>query len=89
MAYVPQQAWIQHATLKNNILFGKPENDALYYKVLSACALETDLAMLPAADMTEIGEKVRQRSILFWTSLDTLCIFLHICAYNLLLFFAF
>jgi len=57
-AYVAQQAWIQNATLKDNILFGKSLNDCLYYKVLEACALVPDLAMLPAADKTEIGEKV-------------------------------
>ena len=27
MAYVPQQAWIQNATLKDNILFGKTLDD--------------------------------------------------------------
>ena len=27
MAYVPQQAWMQNATLKNNILFGKKLNE--------------------------------------------------------------
>lgn len=57
-AYVAQQAWIQNATLKDNILFGKRLNDSLYYKVLDTCALVPDLAMLPAADQTEIGEKV-------------------------------
>ena len=57
-AYVAQQAWIQNVTLKDNILFGKSLNDSLYYKVLDTCALMPDLAMLPAADQTEIGEKV-------------------------------
>ena len=58
MAYVAQQAWIQNATLRNNILFGKQMDDRLYAKILDACALRTDLQMLPGADMTEIGEKV-------------------------------
>ena len=60
VAYVPQQAWMQNATLKNNILFGKDEDLCYYYRVLEACALTRDLEMLPAADRTEIGEKVRQ-----------------------------
>lgn len=57
VAYVPQQAWIQNATLQDNILFGKPLNKQLYDQVLDACALTPDLAMLPAGDQTEIGEK--------------------------------
>lgn len=57
IAYVPQQAWIQNATLQDNILFGKPLNKRLYDKVIQACALTADLAMLPGGDQTEIGEK--------------------------------
>uniref|UniRef100_A0A6I8NZ47 ATP binding cassette subfamily C member 3 n=1 Tax=Ornithorhynchus anatinus TaxID=9258 RepID=A0A6I8NZ47_ORNAN len=57
VAYVPQQAWIQHASLKDNILFGQPWTEQKYQHVLEACALTTDLAMLPAGDRTEIGEK--------------------------------
>ncbi|XP_055597196.1 multidrug resistance-associated protein 1-like isoform X2 [Uranotaenia lowii] len=57
IAYVPQQAWIQNATLKENILFGKPFDAQRYDKVLESCALKPDLAMLPGGDMTEIGEK--------------------------------
>jgi len=59
VAYVPQEAWIRNATVKDNILFGKTYNETVYKSVLSACALERDLAILPAGDMTEIGEKVR------------------------------
>ncbi|XP_015211606.1 ATP-binding cassette sub-family C member 3 isoform X2 [Lepisosteus oculatus] len=57
VAYVPQQAWIQNATLRNNILFGLPYNEQKYRSVLEACALVTDLEVLPGGDMTEIGEK--------------------------------
>uniref|UniRef100_A0A3B5MAS9 ATP-binding cassette sub-family C member 5 n=1 Tax=Xiphophorus couchianus TaxID=32473 RepID=A0A3B5MAS9_9TELE len=48
MAYVAQQAWILNATLRDNIL---------YQSVLSACCLKLDLALLPNADLTEIGER--------------------------------
>lgn len=58
MAYVPQQAWIQNATVKDNILFGRAFNEALYKRTLHDCALEQDLEILPGGDMTEIGEKV-------------------------------
>ena len=58
MAYVPQQAWIQNATVKDNILFGKPYDEVAYKRTLSVCALEQDLEILPGGDMTEIGECV-------------------------------
>ncbi|KAG7197439.1 hypothetical protein KM043_013293 [Ampulex compressa] len=57
IAYVSQQAWIQNATLQDNVLFGKTLNKALYNRVIEACALGPDLKMLPAGDQTEIGEK--------------------------------
>ena len=58
MAYVPQQAWIQHDTLRSNILFGRAMQQGLYDRVVDACALKPDLDILPGGDMTEIGEKV-------------------------------
>lgn len=96
VAYVPQQAWIRNATLRDNILFGNPYDARKYKEVvrsfftvekgsmfliffffsflfsptflidhlflffptqIEACALSPDLALLPAGDMTEIGEK--------------------------------
>nr|XP_034960244.1 canalicular multispecific organic anion transporter 2 [Zootoca vivipara] len=57
VAYVPQLAWIQNATLKDNILFGHLHNEKKYQTVLEACALKQDLEMLPGGDQTEIGEK--------------------------------
>ncbi|XP_014741414.1 PREDICTED: canalicular multispecific organic anion transporter 1 isoform X1 [Sturnus vulgaris] len=57
LAYVPQQAWIQNATLKDNIIFGSELDEARYQKVIKACALLPDLELLPAGDQTEIGEK--------------------------------
>lgn len=43
--------------LQDNILFGRPLEEEFYEKVLSACALDADLADLPAGDMTELGER--------------------------------
>ncbi|XP_041714664.1 ATP-binding cassette sub-family C member 3 isoform X2 [Coregonus clupeaformis] len=57
VAYVPQQAWIQNATLRDNILFGKAYNEQKYHCCLEACALTPDLEVLPGGDLTEIGEK--------------------------------
>ncbi|KAI9501994.1 P-loop containing nucleoside triphosphate hydrolase protein [Coemansia spiralis] len=57
VAYVPQQAWIMNATLRDNILFGHKYDEEFYNRVINACALRPDLEMLPSGDMTEIGEK--------------------------------
>ncbi|XP_040048069.2 multidrug resistance-associated protein 1 isoform X2 [Gasterosteus aculeatus] len=57
VAYVPQQAWIQNATLRENIMFGQESREAWYQRVVEACALQPDLEILPAGDETEIGEK--------------------------------
>ena len=57
VAYVAQQAWIQNSTLKDNILFSQPYDESRYEETVDACALRTDLEILPAGDQTEIGEK--------------------------------
>ncbi|XP_065205456.1 multidrug resistance-associated protein 1-like isoform X2 [Planococcus citri] len=57
VAYVPQQAWIQNTTLRDNITFGEAPRSLYYNGVLEACALKPDLEILPAGDLTEIGEK--------------------------------
>lgn len=57
IAYVPQQAWIQNATLRDNILFGLEYDRKRYNRVVDACALRADIDMLSAGDQTEIGEK--------------------------------
>ncbi|XP_076459189.1 multidrug resistance-associated protein 1-like [Babylonia areolata] len=57
IAYVAQQAWIQNATLRDNVLFHKDYHQQTYDSVISSCALQQDLDMLPAGDQTEIGEK--------------------------------
>ncbi|TQN69244.1 Multidrug resistance protein fer6 [Colletotrichum shisoi] len=56
-AFCPQYAWIQNATVRDNILFGKDMDKAWYQEVINACALRPDLAMLPNGDLTEIGER--------------------------------
>ena len=56
-AFCPQYAWIQNATVRDNILFGKSMNQKWYDEVIDACALRPDLDMLPNGDLTEIGER--------------------------------
>ncbi|KAJ5069267.1 multidrug-resistance like protein 1 isoform i [Anaeramoeba ignava] len=57
IAYVSQEAWIQNGTVKENILFGHALDKKRYNQVIESCALIPDLAVLPAGDSTEIGEK--------------------------------
>lgn len=56
IAIVMQDPWIQHGTIRDNILFGKPYDSAKYRLVLDVCALNADLRGLPDGDQTEIGD---------------------------------
>ena len=44
------------------MLFGQSRDPERYNHVLTACALDPDIDVLPAGDLTEIGEKVRSVS---------------------------
>jgi ATP-binding cassette subfamily C (CFTR/MRP) protein 1 len=57
VAYCSQSAWIQNATVRENILFGHPFDERRYNHAIEVCALTSDLEILPAGDLTEIGEK--------------------------------
>ncbi|XKL66877.1 hypothetical protein PGB90_010297 [Kerria lacca] len=57
IAYVPQRAWLQTATIRDNVLFTQPYKPNLYIKVVEACALVSDFQVLSAGDFTEIGDK--------------------------------
>ncbi|KAI8918715.1 P-loop containing nucleoside triphosphate hydrolase protein [Entophlyctis helioformis] len=57
LGYAPQQAWIQNASVKDNILFGLPYDEARYLATIRDCALEKDLEILPDGDLTQIGER--------------------------------
>lgn len=57
IAYCPQSPWIQAATVRENILFGRPFDEERYWEVIHRAELESDLLILPQGDETEIGEK--------------------------------
>jgi ABC-type multidrug transport system fused ATPase/permease subunit len=56
VAYVPQTAWLQNSTIRQNILFYSPYNEARYNATLHACDLDNDLSALPLGDLTQVGE---------------------------------
>ena len=56
MTIAEQRAWIENKTIKQIILFGRPLDQKRYDETIQACQLHNDLAILPAADQTEIGE---------------------------------
>ncbi|OEJ86325.1 Oligomycin resistance ATP-dependent permease YOR1 [Hanseniaspora osmophila] len=49
--------WIQNTTARNNILFGSDFDKKKYNKIVDVCTLGADFDILPAGDMTEIGER--------------------------------
>lgn len=73
IAYSAQTPWIQNLTVKDNILFcsnrDDPSIDSLYLQALEQAALLPDLSILPAGDLTEIGERGINLSGLFYNIL--------------------
>jgi len=57
LGYVEQSAWIQNMTVRDNILFGLPFDKKRYVQTVTGCQLESDLAMMVAGDMSEIGQR--------------------------------
>ncbi|KAI0749569.1 ABC transporter [Daedaleopsis nitida] len=57
VAYCPQSAWIQNATVRENITFGRPFDEERYWKAVYDACLDADLELLPNGDMTEVGER--------------------------------
>ncbi|KAF8579018.1 ABC transporter [Ramaria rubella] len=57
VGYCQQSAWIQNATIRENICFGRPFEKERYWAAVRDSCLEPDLEMLPHGDATEVGEK--------------------------------
>lgn len=56
VAYVSQTVWLLNATIRENILFGEPFDEAKYLQVIQCCSLLIDFQNLPGGDSTEVGE---------------------------------
>lgn len=57
VSYCSQTAWIQNATVRDNVLFGREMDEDKYWRVIEEACLMPDLEMLPDGDHTEIGER--------------------------------
>lgn len=58
VAYCSQMAWIQNATLRENVLFGAEYDEDRYWSVVQDASLLSDLEMLPDGDLTEVRQGV-------------------------------
>jgi ABC-type multidrug transport system fused ATPase/permease subunit len=52
ICYAPQAPFLQHASVRENILFGKDVDEDFYDKVIDACGIGPDLDALLAGDQT-------------------------------------
>ncbi len=56
VAFTGQKPWLLNASVRDNILLGRPFKEKRYQKVLAACDLNADINLLPDGDETEVGE---------------------------------
>lgn len=57
ISYSSQEPWLFAASVRKNILFGKPYDSTLYTAVAEVCALEKDFEQFPYGDKTMVGER--------------------------------
>ncbi|KAJ7846310.1 multidrug resistance-associated ABC transporter [Mycena leptocephala] len=57
ISYAAQSPWLRHQSIKDNILFGYPYDEARYKQVIECCALQPDFDVLEDGDATEIGAR--------------------------------
>ncbi|KAJ6114370.1 hypothetical protein N7486_000148 [Penicillium sp. IBT 16267x] len=56
MGYCAQTPWLQSMSIRDNILFSAPYEEARYKQTLEACALLPDLSQFKHGDLTFVGE---------------------------------
>ncbi|KAJ6220572.1 hypothetical protein RDWZM_006384 [Blomia tropicalis] len=57
ISYSPQEAWAFVGTVRENILFGAPFDEARYAETIRVCALQRDMELFPHGDQTIVGER--------------------------------
>ncbi|TIC95870.1 Canalicular multispecific organic anion transporter 1 [Colletotrichum higginsianum] len=56
IGYCAQSPWLQHMSIRDNILFSAPFDPTRYTQTLDACALLPDLANFKHGDLSDMGE---------------------------------
>ena len=56
IGYCSQNPWLQSMSIRENIMFFSPRDDARYMHVLQACELTKDLSGFKDGDLSDIGE---------------------------------
>ena len=56
IGYCAQTPWLQSMSIRDNILFSFPYEEARYDQVIEACALKPDFALFKHGDLSNIGE---------------------------------
>lgn len=57
ISYAAQSPWLQHKSIKDNILFESPYDEDRYNQVVECCALKPDFDIFEDGDATEIGAR--------------------------------
>jgi ABC-type methionine transport system ATPase subunit len=57
ISYASQSHWLQHQTIRDNILFGSHFDEERYNQVIECCALKPDLTQLTKGDETIVGAR--------------------------------
>eukprot|EP00392_Amoebophrya_sp_AT5.2_P011098 g11173.t1 len=57
IAYCAQSAFVQHMSIRDNILFTSDYDEAFYRLVIELSCLKEDLSQFPNGDLTEVGER--------------------------------
>ncbi|QRV85046.1 ABC transporter transmembrane region [Ceratobasidium sp. AG-Ba] len=57
VSFSAQTSWLEHKSIRENILFGTPYDEERYDLVLDCCALKPDLEIFEDGDDTEIGAR--------------------------------
>ena len=63
MALTGQSPWMLNASVRDNVLLGRPFREKRYRKVLAACDLNADIDILPEKDETEV---INDLALLIW-----------------------
>jgi ABC-type multidrug transport system fused ATPase/permease subunit len=71
VAYAAQESWVLNDTIRSNILFGSEYDEERYKSVIFQCALERDLELFEAGDLTEVGEKGGRFPSYLWSKAST------------------